>query len=84
MSISDVYILFLAIRADSALLSTLGDQLDDYHTLNDLRDAVSHSGLDIAASVGQLDELIGSKQRLLELLKKIQAAKSTEHPRPSV
>lgn len=63
--------IFLAVRADSKFLSSLGDSLDDYEELNDLRDQVSHSGLDIAASISRLDQLIGSKRRLFELLDRI-------------
>jgi hypothetical protein len=61
----------VAVRSDPELLRLLDDRLEDYKKLNDFRDKVSHSGLDIAASVSDLDELIGAKHRLLGVLRTI-------------
>lgn len=65
---------FIAVRSEGSLLSSVGDSLDDYNTLNELRDKISHSGLDIAASRDQLDDLIGAKKRLLGILENLRTA----------
>ncbi len=60
---------FTAVIKEPKLLDEIGDQhrLGDFEGLVDLRNKVSHSGLDVAARLDQLDQLIGSKRRLLEI-----------------
>ncbi len=56
------------------MLDQIQDRLVDHESLVDLRNKVSHSGLDVAASLNQLDQLIGAKRRLLELQDKLDSA----------